>query len=371
MSHDEHTSALLAAFAAVLKSEDLIRDAKQELNAHTARLKTAADAGEAQLAAAWADIAALMAETGEVEVTLPGAADRLPHRLGDPARGRQDRGRGRGAGRVGGGRAQAQEGRDRQAPQAAARPPEYGVAKLGQARSGRTVASVEGRQAGGEMNTTPINHAKARPILFSAPMIRALLDGSKTQTRRIVKNPWASTAKRVHSYRGGTEFDFILPDETGRIELCPYGHPGDLLWVRESIGEHSWAQGTGGRFAADGAVACEGWPWKRSILPSIHLPRGVSRITLELSGVRVERLRAISELDAYDEGIDQEGAAYLSAEHAKLGGVSGVAASVWAYADLWDSINGRGAWDKNPWVWCLTFAVHSRNVDDLLRERAA
>jgi hypothetical protein len=150
--------------------------------------------------------------------------------------------------------------------------------------------------------------SKERPILFSAPMVRAILDGTKTQTRRIMK-----TAE------------------------CKYGKSGDRLWVRETWQEVSWPP-TGPRFVykADGDASPDRWR------PSIHMPRWASRITLEVESVRVERLQECSEADAKAEGCSPLGDDTSQAY--RLG-----------YMHLWGQINGPGSWEANPWVWVITF----------------
>ncbi len=243
--------------------------------------------------------------------------------------------------------------------------------------------------------------AKARPILFSGPMIHVLLNGRKTQTRRVVKpspgrqSEWATVAGLArcpsnylcdvdgrlgaqfqHPLAGTTQpYGLVPADSPFGWFVCPYGKPGDLLWVREAFSySHSVNDDPVRRPLAPVWHWADGNPDFGDFAkprPSIHMPRWASRLTLEITGVRVERLKAISEMDAYAEGIDTEGSAYLAAEHGKLGGASGPAASVCAYADLWDSINGPGAWEANTWVWALSFVVHRRNVDVLLREQAA
>lgn len=195
---------------------------------------------------------------------------------------------------------------------------------------------------------------RERGILFSAPMVRALLAGTKTQTRRIVKPPI-----------GGINWG----------KRCPYGQPGDRLWVREK-----WAPVTATAYRmSDGvqqtvnpndedtaAIYAAGWDrsgpgrWR----PSIHMPRWASRITLEVTGVRVERLQEISPADACAEGaaeiLDRPHADPLrSAAYDKFGVTLNdgerYAGSVAAYAALWESINGPGSWDANPWVWVVEF----------------
>jgi hypothetical protein len=189
---------------------------------------------------------------------------------------------------------------------------------------------------------------KERPILFSAPMIRALLDGSKTQTRRIVKpdpgqywNPVVGLYNPVEIENGGYEAPgpeiFGASDEThGR--KCPYGKPGDQLWVREThsfVPDHDEPAGYSGLlFKADGDAPCGKW------YPSIHMYRIDSRIQLEVVSIRVERLQDINYEDARAEGVSP---------------------FVWAgilingYKALWESINGAGSWNANPWVWVVEF----------------
>ncbi len=176
-------------------------------------------------------------------------------------------------------------------------------------------------------------------------MVRALLDDRKTQTRRILKpqpqagtedvleykenffHPWSDTESR------------LLPDQNWR---CPYGVPGDRLWVKESIVRGYGNDMQMSRYSADGMpTIADAWPWQRNHLASIHCPRRLSRILLEVSGVWVERLQDISEPDAAAEGVD---------------GISSlVPTSRDAYRQLWKDLNGAGSWDSNPWVWVVSF----------------
>lgn len=190
---------------------------------------------------------------------------------------------------------------------------------------------------------------KERPILFSAPMVRALLDGTKTQTRRVVKG---LTDKMWIEATANGGFNVCYDGEptcgTGVWEVaehahpisCPYGQPGDRLWVREA-----WApraidpECTAAAYRATDDE-CNG-PWK----PSIHMPRWASRITLEITGVRVERLQDISSDDAAAEGWPGPDA-QNSIRHAYP--------IAW-YSHLWEQINGAGSWAANPWVWVVEF----------------
>lgn len=218
-------------------------------------------------------------------------------------------------------------------------------------------------------NTT----VKERPILFSGPMVRAILAGHKTQTRRMVKpqpkpNEFDSpTACKWYSPtmvdRHGEEYPgdevFGIANEN-RGWICPYGAPGERLYVRETLEavvdtkfDESEAMPIA-RYAADCSHIWtpgprrEPWIWKNRALPSIHMPRRLSRIILEITGVRAEWLQDISEDDAKAEGCDGDcpvGSipAYLKGPHS------------YHYAQLWDQINGFGAWDLNPWVWVVEF----------------
>lgn len=160
---------------------------------------------------------------------------------------------------------------------------------------------------------------KERPILFSAPMVQAILAGSKTQTRRVVKSP-------------------------GMESPCPYGEIGDFLWVRETWG------------VRDGMIVYrandedmpldKGEKWK----PSIHMWRNASRITLEITNVRIERLQEISESDARAEGVSKyEGECPLRNKRLNKYQLQ--------FAALWDSINAKRGlgWDVNPFVWVIEF----------------
>lgn len=220
---------------------------------------------------------------------------------------------------------------------------------------------------------------KERPILFSAAMVRALLVPTKTQTRRVVK----SFKHLVPAL--GVEMDCVkdIDGHPSRLdlapadwEICPYGVPGDRLWVRETWALMLHADGEHVHYRADGNVPKDhrGNPlrWR----PSIHMPRAASRITLEVTGVRVERLHAISAADAIAEGVPISHVAgdadlYKMVPHRKLAYEDGKVIDaveyagpaynrcpIRAYEALWDSINGTRegcGWDANPWVWCVSF----------------
>lgn len=202
---------------------------------------------------------------------------------------------------------------------------------------------------------------KSRPILFSAPMVRALLNNSKTQTRRVFKLP------RGHSWdelQGGQASGNIEADKwpgTWNVSefRCPYGQPGDQLWVRETFqptfapdierDDTDWETGKGYQLRYSATHDRVDWMdgddnITRRCKPAIHMPRWASRITLEITGVRVERLQDISRGDAMNEGCPFQNMA------------QGDDPRKW-YADLWESINGTGSWDLNPWVWVVEFKV--------------
>lgn len=210
---------------------------------------------------------------------------------------------------------------------------------------------------------------KERSIIFSAPMVRAILSGAKTQTRRVVKNcrqlrDWDSSPSDAYDVEvENGEAMFLVAGDHGFTDWipCPYGAPGDRLWVRET-----WATGIVYDAHKPSSLAmlidnqsqpaiAYGADWKRVWAPedhgrwrpSIHMPRWASRITLDVLAVRVERLQEISEEDAEAEGVDPDfGNAYTDArnDHRR------------AYGRLWDSINGKRApWASNPWVWVIEF----------------
>lgn len=224
---------------------------------------------------------------------------------------------------------------------------------------------------------------KEHPILFSAPMVRAILDGRKTQTRRVMKpqpqgelrplEEWsrglaaafhdhAPDLKKVDAHASrlaGRVFPFTTPSGVLMSPICPYGDPGDRLFVRETgwerpertrrmrrEGADTWERYY---YDADGLVDTDHeqfkeWGFKRR--PAIHMPRWASRITLEVTGVRVERLQEIGEEDAKAEGVpamawedDEDNDCYRA-----------------GFAATWMNINAKRApWKSNPWVWVIEF----------------
>ena len=219
---------------------------------------------------------------------------------------------------------------------------------------------------------------RERPILFAGAMVRAILALLKRMTRRAVT--------RLVGFGEITEFDtsdtpgyaWTFRDKAGRLhdinherllECCPYGQPGDRLWVRETWAYEIHALAASNEelsgpwvYAADGQRAlrrrlCERWH------PSIHMFRAASRITLEITGVRVERLHDISEADAIAEGVERVDSvggmklrdgfawwrAYGEEEHQSC-----ITAAA-SFRCLWTQINGRESWQANPWVWVVEF----------------
>jgi hypothetical protein len=212
----------------------------------------------------------------------------------------------------------------------------------------------------------------ARPILFSAQMVRALLDDRKTQTRRIVKfiqgsAPCSCAHPNWHStepddWHCGTCGAGVRGAQGAFNGLrCPYGVPGDTLWVRESawydrqeiggLGKRVFFEGGHVRFDSGATGQGPGHPDTYTAemfslnsslkkRPGIHMPRWASRITLRVTDVRVQRLQEISEADALAEGVEP---------------LEELTTAVGEYSVLWDQIHGPDAWNANPWVWAISF----------------
>jgi hypothetical protein len=208
-----------------------------------------------------------------------------------------------------------------------------------------------------------------RPIIFSAPMVRALLDGRKTQTRRVLKR---------------TD---LMEWDGKEMRPIPVGYtPGDRLWVREAWQAHSWASDCvtiryraeertagftqqieqikypGGDKNALKYVAPQGpHRWR----PSIHMPRWASRLTLIVTDVRVQRLQNISEADAVAEGIEPDQFGAWHCYQAEPKGPTFWACPRESFRTLWNSLHGPDAWAANPWVVAISFTVHRRNIDQM------
>ncbi len=185
-------------------------------------------------------------------------------------------------------------------------------------------------------------------MIFNAEMVRALLDGRKTQTRRIIKDCTVGRDPISKFIKIGKKFIGCYPEDVPELirECCPYGVPGDRIWVRET-----WAEA--GASAPDLKLYRANYPEHVPSIyenvppaeeirwtPSIHMPRTASRILLEITDVRVERLRSMSQDDARAEGV-------IAA--------SGPLEAGLAFRELWDSIYGEESWKANPWVWVIEF----------------
>lgn len=223
---------------------------------------------------------------------------------------------------------------------------------------------------------------KCLPILFSGPMVRAILDGLKTQTRRVIKpqppmgcryviNGAHAHALCMAEVDGHTLLVPPTPTSIDHRMACPYGKPGDRLWVRETCwiwgkwtrngltktGRQKWRfklLGKSGTYdkpttnpakreAAPGQDGAQGWAYRHAR----YMPRWASRITLEVTSIRVERLQAITEEDAIAEGARQWETI-----------PEGMHSARYTFANLWQSINGARpgcSWDDNPWVWVIGF----------------
>ena len=209
---------------------------------------------------------------------------------------------------------------------------------------------------------------RERPILMSGPMIRAILEGRKTQTRRVVKLPDAPM--RLGTWEPSEIFGYpasvLWHTRTGKIVACPFGVPGDRLWVRETwcFAHPEYHDQAEGVRRGDRPVRDE-MPWwchyaatdddvdEPKWSPSIHMPRWASRLTLRVTSVRVERVQDISEADARAEGVtpfphDPEGDCWTDGKHRT------------AFEHLWGAINGWESWRDNPWVWAVGFEVERR-----------
>lgn len=221
------------------------------------------------------------------------------------------------------------------------------------------------------------NMTKERPVLFKDAMVRAILNGTKTQTRRVLKQAVGpSLSVGIDDDTPGVaELSWLWGDgpgydvhETIKRVPCPHGKPGERLWVRETFsGPHcmerseefpavppsQWPTESPIWYWADGEPSHGDWTKPR---PSMFMPRWASRITLEITDVRVERLQDISVADAMAEGtpcyvcggpLDGRSEDDCHCFHHK--------ASPSDYRALWESINGPDSWEANPWVWAISF----------------
>lgn len=204
-----------------------------------------------------------------------------------------------------------------------------------------------------------------RPIIFSDAMVRAILDGSKTQTRRILKpQPWQfSEDRETWMWRNRFGYEFPLTEHAACVEM------GSQLWVREAWSVWLAADLPCINYRASCGTGKDGLPEIHPITPEqyfryerktkkapmwrspIHMPRWASRITLTVTNVHVQRVQEISEADAWAEGVQAIGCTRWESEGRHR------------FAGLWEEIHGEGAWDANPWVSAITFTAEARNID--------
>ncbi|MGE3245063.1 MAG: hypothetical protein AB7F96_15495 [Beijerinckiaceae bacterium] len=200
-----------------------------------------------------------------------------------------------------------------------------------------------------------------RPILFSAPMVRALLDGRKTQTRRVLK-PQPDAEFIEATFRVGSfsmRPAYLFATETHWM-LNKLPRIGDRLWVRE----RTHIDGNVANYAADCDPARDlsGLGYR----PSIHMPKWASRLTLVVTDVRVQRLQEISEADAKAEGA--EGYEVWAGPSSDSAGTHTSGEPEWVtpgehFREIWRSINGEDSWQANPWIAAYSFTVHRCNID--------
>ena len=203
-----------------------------------------------------------------------------------------------------------------------------------------------------------------RPIIFSAPMVNALLDGRKSMTRRVLKSqPPEWVTRMCHEGRNGW---IGSGDGHGTLMHVPYA-VGDRLWCREGF-SYGWPveenhqlpecnQAHAITYRADGNRPFGGGRWHSPI----HMPRWASRLTLVVSDVRVQRVQDISEADAQAEGLVDVYEGWATDRDGRHWGPEARA----SYRVLWNDLHGEDAWDANPWVAALTFTVHRQNIDQM------
>lgn len=207
---------------------------------------------------------------------------------------------------------------------------------------------------------------KERPILFSTPMVQAILEGRKTMTRRACKDngdnligyeyvtnnptyPEMWNGKKSERYTGWVAMFNNLPVVMPR--KCPYGNIGDILWVREMLyqnGELGLEYVADKEYIDENIIPEDHKPYRNYAhcnIPSIHMPKYLCRIFLEIIDIKVERVKNISEKDAILEGSIPSGGNILGLRDGAIG----------LFKSLWQSINGEESWNQNPWVWAITF----------------
>lgn len=200
------------------------------------------------------------------------------------------------------------------------------------------------------------------PILFSTAMVQAIIDGRKNQTRRLLKKQ-PDSEKHTHISKGvvldgkNREVFMFCTGKSSEVEsiFCPYGQPGDVLWVRESfspLGDKPWTSANVSYKTAAVDSSDKGWNWK----PSIHMPKKACRLFLQIKTIRVERLNDISESDAIAEGVKDAGFFEgLYNYYSYLDNIFIFKTAKDSFHSLWYKINGPTSWVKNPWVWVIEF----------------
>lgn len=208
---------------------------------------------------------------------------------------------------------------------------------------------------------------KERGMIFNGEMVRALLDGRKTQTRRIIKDCTVGRDQISKFIQIEKKFIGCYPEDVPELirECCPYGIPGDRIWVREAFRVHSratdvatlvykasernsWTEQT----HRVPVAVCNKPATPEKWTPSLHMPRWASRILLEITDVRVERLNSISQEDAQAEGLELTGWRPTYSDPDSGGEVMTPYDN---FAELWSSIYGDESWQANPWVWVIEF----------------
>jgi len=195
-----------------------------------------------------------------------------------------------------------------------------------------------------------MNVKKERPILFTTEMVQAILDGRKTQTRRIFKYQNASFSGLMCNYLDEVDNEYYTKC---LYDICKYGKVGDILWVRET-----WCRHKSNYLYKAHGIDVDEFRWK----PSIHMPKEACRLRLKIKSIRVERLMDISEQDAIAEGVKQRFGGFINyANPSKIFTETypflsrKYSSAQMSYLSLWEKINGENSFEENPWVWVIEF----------------
>lgn len=267
------------------------------------------------------------------------------------------------------------------------------------------------------MNSLTHTEAKQvamKPILFSTPMVQAILAGRKTQTRRLIKSRYESGMFQVstaqyepdvagyYHNRSVCAVDWDERTIDGGDILCPYGEVGGIVWVRENFKvqevqryfDSEWQNNICIDFpASEGTLAVRHWfkmreserpkvlrrrhPDKVFLSPNIHLPEKCARIFLKITDISVERLQDITEEDAIAEGVEERAHRCGGFGYYQAGGeIQDCYCQKWdnppiveGFKDLWESINGPDSWEQDPWIWKLTFERIEKPITDYLKQQ--